>query len=353
MHYSDTVEQSSEYLRLAISHMGRFQIPYDPTNYSVWYEYVSGKNENLRVDLDSLLSESKCITPELISRLYEKYIAIDEKMIMDKIRRELRSILDKILKHVADAEGQFKNFGEVIERYSQDLKEELDLEAVSKVVDGILSETKNIVVSGAKLEERLQASTEEVEKLSKNIEQIREQATTDLLTGIKNRRHLSVVFPDEARAARETGGDLCLIMADIDFFKRINDTYGHLMGDKVLKTTAEVIKDSIKGRDHVVRYGGEEFVILLPDTPLSGAVILADKICNYFKNLNWKRKDTSQFIGPVNLSFGVARYRNGESLESLIQRADRAMYKSKHDGRCRVTSETDIEDTPRIISAVK
>ena len=175
MHYSDSLEQSSEYLRMAISHMGRFQIPYDPTNYSVWYEYVSGKNENLRVDIDKFLSESKSITPEYITRLYEKYIAIDEKMIMDKIRNELRTALDKILHHIADAEGQFKNFGDVIERYSQDLKQELDLDSVAKVVDGILSESKQVVLSGAKLQERLQASTDEVEKLSKNIEQIREQ----------------------------------------------------------------------------------------------------------------------------------------------------------------------------------
>ncbi len=351
MHYSDSLEQSSEYLRMAISHMGRFQIPYDPTNYSVWYEYVSGKNERLRVDIDTILSESKCITPEFMTKLYEKYIAIDEKMIMERIRRELRAILDKILRHVADAEGQFMNFGEVIERYAQDLKEDLDLESVARVVDGILSESKNIVLSGAQLQERLQASTDEVEKLSRNIEQIREQATTDLLTGIKNRRHLVNVFTEEARQANENGGDLCLIMADIDHFKRINDTYGHLMGDKVLKTTAEVLKDSVKGRDHVVRYGGEEFVILLPDTPLAGAMILADKICCYFKNLNWKRKDTSQFIGPVHLSFGVARYRTDETLENLIQRADRALYHAKRTGRCRVISETEIDAGDKISAA--
>jgi len=351
MHYCDSVEQSSEYLRMAISHMGRFQIPYDPTNYSVWYEYVSGKNERLRVDIDTLLSESKCITPELITRLYEKYIAIDEKMIMDRIRHELRIILDKILHHIADAKGQFKSFSDVIERYSQVLNHDLDIDSIAKVVDGILSESKNIVLSGANLQERLQASTDEVEKLSRNIEQIREQATTDLLTGIKNRRYLATVFAEESRMVNENGGDLCLIMADIDHFKRINDTHGHLMGDKVLKTTAEVLKDSVKGRDHVVRYGGEEFVILLPATPLTGALILADKICGYFKNLNWKRKDTSQFIGPVHLSFGVARYRQNETLESLIQRADRALYHSKRAGRCRVTCETDIDPGTNIRTA--
>jgi diguanylate cyclase len=342
MQYADSIEQSSEYLRMALSHMGRFQIPFDPANYSVWYEYVSGKNEKLRVVIDDVLARSQCVTPELNNSLYEKYIAIDQKLIVDKIRGELRAILEKILSHISDAGGQVNSFGEVIKKYSQDLKEDLDVEAVSKVVEGILSETRAIVQSGQRIKERLQATTNEVEMLNRDLEQIKEQATTDLLTGIKNRRYLTAAFHEEAKQADDTKGDLCIIFADIDHFKNINDTYGHLVGDKVLRIIAEVLKECVKGKDLVVRYGGEEFMILLPETPLKGAVILAEKICNYFKNLNWKRKDSSRFIGPVHLSFGVAQYRTGESMESIIQRADRALYKSKQDGRCRVTCETDI-----------
>ena len=347
MHYADTMEQSSEYLRLALSHMGRFQIPFDPANYSVWYEYVSGKNEKLRVVIDDALARAQCISPELNISLYEKYIAIDQKLIVEKIRKELMMILDKILEHILDAGGRAKSFGAVIEKYAQDLKEDLDVDAVSRVVEGILSETKAIVLSGEQLKDRLQASTEEVEKLSRDLEQIREQATTDLLTGIKNLRYLSAVFPEEAKQANDTKSDLCLIFADIDHFKNINDTYGHLSGDKILRITAEVLRESVKGKDIVARYGGEEFVILLPDTPLNGAVRLAGKICTYFRCLNWRFKDSGQFIGPVHLSFGVAQYRAGESLESIVQRADKALYKSKQDGRCRVTSEIEIDTIQR------
>jgi diguanylate cyclase len=101
----------------------------------------------------------------------------------------------------------------------------------------------------------------------------------------------------------------------------------------------------VKVRDIVTRYGGDEFVILLPNTPLKGAVTFAEKLCAYFKNLNWKSKDKSQSIETIHLSIGVAQYRKGESLESIIQRADKALYNSKQDGRCRVTSETDLEST--------
>jgi len=342
MQYKDSIEQSQEYLRLAISHMSRFRVPFDPVNYSVWYEYVSGNNKELRIDLDDAMAKSQSITPELNKRLFEKYIVPDQKQIIEKIREELRKILENILKHVADAGGQFNNFGSVIKKYSQELKQDLDIETVSKVVEGILNETKEIMQSGENLRERMQESADKVEKLSKNLEQIQEQATTDLLTGAKNRRYLTTAFYEEAHKADAVKSDLCLIIADIDHFKHINDTHGHLVGDMVLKRTADLIMNYVKVRDIVTRYGGDEFVILLPNTPLNGAVTFSEKLCAYFRNLNWKSKDKSQSIESIHLSIGVAQYKTGESLESIIQRADRALYKSKQDGRCRVTSETDV-----------
>jgi diguanylate cyclase len=345
MHYEDSIEQSKEYLRLAISHMSQFKVPFDPVNYSVWYEYVSGINKELRIDLDNAMTKSQSITPELNKNLFEKYVVPDQKQIIEKVREELRKILENILKHVTDAGGQFNNFGVVVKKFSKELKQDLDIEAVSKMVEGILNETKEIMQSGENLRERMQESADKVEKLSKNLEQVQEQATTDLLTGTKNRRYLTTAFYDEAHQADAAENDLSLIIVDIDHFKTINDTHGHLVGDNVLKRTANLIMNYVKVRDIVTRYGGDEFVILLPNTPLKGAVTFAEKLCAYFKNLNWKSKDKSQSIETIHLSIGVAQYRKGESLESIIQRADKALYKSKQDGRCRVTSETDLEST--------
>jgi len=105
-----------------------------------------------------------------------------------------------------------------------------------------------------------------------------------------------------------------------------------------------MITGCVKGRDMVIRFGGEEFIVLLPNTPLSGATVLAEQICNYFKNMNWKRKDTGEIIGQVFISLGVSQYRPGESLDSLIHRADESLYLSKKNGRCRVTSEASLKE---------
>ncbi len=348
MHYSDTIEQSSEYLRLALDHMGRFQIPVDPVNYSVWYEYVSGRNEQLKLVIDNALEKSKAITPQLNRTLYERYVADEHKMIIKKIREELRKVLDTILNHVIDAGGQLTRFGTMIHIYSQRLKDELDADSVKNIVEDILSETQAIKRSGLLLKERIISSTREIEGLRKDLDKMREEAWTDMLTGLKNRRYLSSIFDQESKNAMASDSKLSAIMLDIDHFKKINDSFGHIVGDRVLKTTAGMIRDCIKGRDTVIRYGGEEFVIILPDTPLEGALTLAKHICTYFKQMNWKRKDTGELIGQVFVSLGVSQYRPGESLDAFIQRADDALYLSKTRGRCRATSEACLQEEYKI-----
>jgi len=137
--------------------------------------------------------------------------------------------------------------------------------------------------------------------------------------------------------AQADGTSLCLIIADIDFFKKVNDTYGHLVGDNVIRMVAATLKNSIKGKDLAARIGGEEFAILLPDTPVDGAMKLANDIRLAFEGLDLKKKSTGESLGKITLSFGVATYREGEAVDDFINRADEALYQSKETGRNKVT----------------
>ena len=341
MEYDDSLEKSSEYLRLALDYMGRHQIPVDPVNYSVWYEYVSGRNEELRNTIDGAISQSRDITPEFSRTLYERYIANEHKIIIRKIREELHTVLDTLLIHMVDSGGRLARFGTMLQTYSQRLDDDLDAQGVRDVVNDILTETKGVRKSGQVLRKQIVSSAQEIENLRKDLDKLKEEVDTDILTGLKNRRYLSRAFELEADHARRSCSSLSLLMIDIDHFKRINDNYGHIVGDQVLKTSAAMITECVKGRDMVVRFGGEEFIVLLPNTPLRGAIILAEQICSYFKNMNWKCKGTGQVIGQVCVSIGVSQYRPGESLEALIDRADGALHLSKKNGRCRVTAETE------------
>lgn len=338
MYYTDSMEQSSEYLRLALDHMGRFNIPVDPINYTVWYEYVSGKNEALQNAINNLLNHEETITVQMSKDLYKRYILDENQSIIENVRMETRRILAEILKQIMENGGDLTRYEGLLENYSEQLSDSTGIQDIRRIVDNIIAETKTMEESGSLFKKRLFRNTSEIEALRKNLEKVKKQSTTDALTGLYNRRAFDTAMNRHAKHATQTGQRLCLLMADIDHFKSINDNYGHLVGDNVLRITAEMLKRCVKGKDIVARYGGDEFMILLPDTPLNGALTLAENIRSYFETTKIKRKDTGKIIGTLTLSFGVALYDPGETIDTFIQRLDKAMYHSKENGRNRVTN---------------
>jgi len=165
-----------------------------------------------------------------------------------------------------------------------------------------------------------------------------EMARTDSLTGVLNRRPLLDALEMEIERAERYGRDLSCIMIDLDKFKAFNDTYGHQFGDKVLHRIARVISDHCRTNDHVGRYGGEEFLIVLPETSLEAAVNLAERV-----RLAVERTTLDQSQARVTLSLGVAELRDGEgSASKLISKADLALLKAKAEGRNRTMSSLEV-----------
>ncbi len=146
-----------------------------------------------------------------------------------------------------------------------------------------------------------------------------------------------------AAEALQERDDLCLLLMDIDHFKKFNDTFGHQVGDEVLKVVARTLKEGVKGRDTPARYGGEEFAVILPQTSLKNAVVVAEQIRTTLASRKLQNRKTGADYGFVTLSIGVSKYRFGESLEALIQRADEALYLGKNRGRNRVVEESELE----------
>ena len=162
------------------------------------------------------------------------------------------------------------------------------------------------------------------------------QAQTDNLTGTFNRNKFDEALSFEIQKAKAEGNSLSVILLDIDRFKNINDTYGHQAGDYVLKEIVDIITPSLKRLDIFARWGGEEFIILTPNTDVEGGRILAEKIRVQLE------KNIFNEVGYVTSSFGVAQYHSSDSVDSLIERADRALYKAKKNGRNRVEINNDI-----------
>jgi diguanylate cyclase len=337
MEYSDSLEASSGYLRLALKYMGQYRILLDPVNYTVWYEYVSGKNQRLKTAIESYISVSGSFSADVSLDLYKRYIEDEKVAIIETIRTEVRKALDETLKHVIETGSNISSYEKVLETYSGLIVKGIDVEELNKIVSDIINETKNMEESSGLLQSRLRKTIVEVEVFRNDLLRLREEAVRDILTGLLNRRAFEEIIIREINSADEKGRNLCMIIADMDYFKRINDTFGHLVGDHVLRKAAEIIKTFIKGRDIAARYGGEEFVILLPDTPKQGAITVAEKIRILFETTQWEKKGTGDRIGAVTLSLGVAWYARGESAESFIERADKCLYEAKKGGRNRVS----------------
>ena len=155
-------------------------------------------------------------------------------------------------------------------------------------------------------------------------EEIHILATTDSLTGIANRREFSVILAREVERARRYGSAMSLAMYDLDFFKRVNDSFGHDAGDYVLQAVTELVQSNIRATDVVARWGGEEFMLLMPQTELDAANLVAEKLRQAIA------------VDKLTASFGVTAFREGDDLNSLLKRVDDALYQAKKNGRNRV-----------------
>ena len=157
----------------------------------------------------------------------------------------------------------------------------------------------------------------------------------DALTGLTNRRGLEQSFAMVHQRCIEKQQSVCLIMADIDHFKKINDQHGHMVGDRVIALVAQLLRENMRTIDKVARYGGEEFAVILPDTELQEATAMAERVRAIISNAAIRVNDSDSLVS-VTLSLGVAQMQAGESLDILIANADKTLYQAKNLGRNRV-----------------
>ena len=195
------------------------------------------------------------------------------------------------------------------------------------------------------------ADGEKIGTLIQEVQKYKELSLTDYLTGLFNKRYFQTRFIEEVTRAKRSSYDLSLIFCDIDYFKRINDRFGHHTGDEVLRITAQVLSGSIdelniisrlRKSDIIARYGGEEFVVILPETGKQGAVVAAERLRREIENYTFRLGGEEVHI---TMSFGVAELSpTDRDHTEIIKNADYAMYKAKNSGRNRVAVYPDEED---------
>lgn len=189
-------------------------------------------------------------------------------------------------------------------------------------VDSILGLRRNMQGSLNSLMGRLDESRNEINQLRESVGKAREDALTDGLTGLTNRRGFDVELAACLTAADPLLSGPSLLMADIDHFKQVNDTYGHVFGDKVLRAVAQILTNNVKGKNKSARYGGEEFVVLLPDTSIDDARQLAEMIRTDFERVRIRRSSESWAPANFSVSLDVASYKAGELAADFVTLAE-------------------------------
>jgi diguanylate cyclase len=333
------IEQTRSYIRLALPLMSKHNIPITPRNYSVWYKYVSSGVEELTRIINGMIEAGDQFSEEVNEALYRRFCAEKGESELRKIREDLQQVLLTILGEVTDLTGQTEEYERFVSNSVNRLSEDASIQEIRGVIGEIIDKTRILGKFGKSIRNKLEETTEALEMLKKDFAQAKTEATVDFLTEVANRRSFDSALAMFTNEATLNGQPLSLLLIDIDWFKRFNDEFGHLVGDEVLKFMARKIKEMVRGRDLLARFGGEEFAVILPQTPIEGARIVAESIRSFFSKTSLKAKGTARNLGNITVSIGVTSFRPGEPAEAFIHRADRALYAAKETGKNRVSGD--------------
>ena len=322
--------------------MGGQSVPTTAQNYEVWLSYRIGGHPDLRRLIDERIQRGEPFTDEVNEQLYEQFfsnVRLSAQMMAtgERIARELSEVV-VALKNSGEKTGAY---AETLQKASTSLDHGLDGTKLREVIAGLAAATMDMADHNRQLTTRLNDSSREMDSLRATLRQARAEALTDGLTGLANRKMFDETLKMRLRESAGQRTDLCLIMADIDNFKRFNDTWGHQTGDQIIRFIASSLQRQTQNDHLVARYGGEEFAIIMPRTRVVAARTIAEAIRAAIESKKLLRKSTNEELGRITISMGIAQYRPGERLQDLVERADSCLYASKRGGRNRVTTDID------------
>ena len=257
----------------------------------------------------------------------------------DRARHALKGLVDSLVTELGALGGRTGQYGKRLGDYAATIEQAASVEGLYELVQQMLHDNRAVQSEVAGASTRLQSGHVEASRtasrvleLEGELSRLSEEASTDALTQVANRRGLAQAFEAEtARHARE-GGTLAVALIDIDHFKKLNDSFGHNVGDEALKLLVARVRAALRPIDHVARFGGEEFVLLLPSTELAEAQRALTRLQRDLTASLFLHEGREVF---VTFSGGVTAWRHGEALDAAIERADEALYEAKRNGRNR------------------
>jgi len=327
MSFEDDYQVTSKFSEHTHDFLSSHLIAPTPVNYSVIYLYISNENEMLSAAIDKKLQQGKLITADFIADLFKRYVSFAQQIentVLAPFEQTLSETLKQISKQVSNEDKAVNN----LQKLDKILAKSKNNGAMESIVSYLFNTINSTKAQHEALSQKLTTTQQEINQLKDKLASSREEALVDSLTGLLNRRGCDEKLQDLDHA--DTHSSLAI---DIDHFKKVNDTFGHFIGDKVIQRIAKTIKTHIGEQDLAVRFGGEEFVVVMTNTPIAEARKIAEEIRLSISKMKLKQRETNTYLPPISVSIGIAQNDNISDWTTLFEQADHALYQAKNAGR--------------------
>lgn len=330
-------DRSSDIASTIVATMRQMGVVGLPRNYEIFYEALTGSNQQLALDLVSL---SKRPTQSELDELGRKHFGQNHgQRIVDQAREIIAHELEDLAKLLRTERNSLERYGEILTETSSGLANPrlVTKDILEKIASVMAVATEKTIDNGRQLANTLGEKTIELENVKSKLEEYKKLADTDALTQVWNRRafdkELARIYSDPKSVMFSS-----LILADIDRFKDINDRFGHPVGDRIIQAIAAILHGSVRGQTFVARTGGEEFAVIVDGASHEAVAGIAERLRNTIAQTPFTNPQTGVSFGPVTISLGTCMASEADSAEDLYAKADQALYRSKMGGRNRATA---------------
>lgn len=325
--------------RQAVGLMQQHRVPPTPENFAVWFKYARGTSAPLKQAIGALIGSKQPFDAVINRELHRAFVDTQaaERAIDAGVSEQLATLMSRAQQFLTAAIGDNRTQMRALDGVAAERDPR-------RLIESLVSELSQATRRATALEADFAQTSEELGKIRCSLEEAEQRSKTDMLTGLANRHALEEFLSAVQLRAVEDGATLSALMIDIDNFKTFNDSYGHVVGDQVLKLMASVLREHVGDTDLAARYGGEELMAVFPGADLQTCRELAERIRTSVAERRIRRRATGEEISSITISIGVAELRPGEAAENLIDRCDRALYLAKRDGRNRVMTEEDLDE---------
>ena len=332
MQFRQDYKTSAGILREAVPLMVEREIPPTPNNYALWYPHAADKDAIFSKELLASFPNAGSYSEDKSEHLFFEHFVKQYLPQSEESQNAVASLLTQLFSVVSKTASGTHEYGDSLKAAMATLESSSDEAEIQETLSQLLDQTHVVEDLNLTFQAELSQAKQEVQALKAALQTSQENALIDELTKIGNRRSFD---QNLEKSLANTAAPTALLLLDLDHFKLCNDTYGHVMGDKVLECVGQLLKKVEGNKVRPARYGGEEFAIVVDGT-LEEAEVLAELIRAKVQSIRITNVGSTETLNALSISIGAALAEPGEDSKSLITRADEGLYRAKENGRNRV-----------------